>query len=358
LPTDGRTALTPPTPDEAARPTPRAHGDGAAEADGGRSARLIAHAVEVLRLEAAALERLAGRLDASFTAAVDLVLGCRGQVVVTGMGKAGIIGQKISATLASTGTPSFYLHPAEALHGDLGRLRRDDLLVALSNSGETQEVNVVVAAARKLGTRVLGVTGRPASTLSRVSDAVLDIGPIEEACPLKLAPTASTTAMLALGDALAMAVLAERGFGPRDYARFHPAGSLGRRLMTVSEVMRTGDALPLVQSGTTVLDALLETRKTPGRPGAALIVDGERRLAGIFTDGDLRRLLERGEVQALHEPVDDHMVRTPKVLAPEQLAADAHRLLRDYRIDQAPVLDTERRPIGLVDVQDLLDVEL
>ncbi len=326
--------------------------------DPARTARLLAHAVEVARTEAAALTRLAERLDGTFVRAVDLVLGCRGQVVVTGMGKAGIIGQKVSATLASTGTPSFYLHPAEALHGDLGRLRRDDLVLALSNSGETQEVNVVVAAARKLGASVIAMTGRPDSTLARASDALLDIGRVEEACPMRLAPTASTTAMLALGDALAMVVLGERDFGPRDYARFHPAGSLGRRLMTVAEVMRTGEALPLVSAGTSVLDALLQTRKTPGRPGAALIVDGDGRLAGIFTDGDLRRLLERGDTSALQNPVDAHMARSPKVLAPDQLAEDAHRLLREHRIDQAPVLDVARRPVGLVDVQDLLDVEL
>jgi arabinose-5-phosphate isomerase len=193
--------------------------------DDPRARRLVAHAAEVARTEAAAIARLAERLaephDGSFVRAVDLVLACRGQVVVTGMGKAGIIGQKLSATLASTGTPSFYLHPAEALHGDLGRLRRDDLVLALSNSGETQEVNVVIAAARKLGAQVIGVTGRPDSTLARASDAVLDIGRVEEACPMRLAPTASTTVMLALGDALAMVVLAERDFGPRDYARFH-----------------------------------------------------------------------------------------------------------------------------------------
>lgn len=321
-----------------------------------RRARLLAHAAEVARTEAAAIERLALHLDDSFVRAVDLVLGCQGQVVVAGMGKAGLIGQKVSATLASTGTPSFFLHPAEALHGDLGRLRRDDLVLALSNSGETHELNVVATSARKLGASVIGVTGRRDSTLARVAHVVLDIGVIEEACPLRLAPTASTTAMLALGDSLAMVVLAEREFGPRDYARFHPGGSLGRRLMTVAEVMRTGESLPLVNSGTTVLGVLRETRKTPGRPGVALIVDADGRLAGIFTDGDLRRLLERGE--AVDQVVDLHMARTPKVLRPDQLAEDAHRLLREHRIDQAPVLDAEGRPIGLVDVQDLLVVEL
>lgn len=323
-----------------------------------RTARLLAHAAVVAHTEAAAIARLGAALDARFVRAVDLVLACRGQVVVTGMGKAGLIGQKISATLASTGTPSFYLHPAEALHGDLGRLRPADLVLALSNAGETAEVNVVVTAARKLGALVIAVTGRPASTLARASDAVLDIGRVEEACPLKLAPTTSTTVMLALGDALAMVVLAERDFGPRDYARFHPAGTLGRRLMTVEEVMRTGDALPLVRGGTTVINATVEARRTPGRPGAALIVDEAGRLLGIFTDGDLGRLLERCGSTALEDPVDAHMTTSPKVLTPDQLAADAHRLLREHRIDQAPVVDDARHPVGLVDVQDLLDVEL
>ena len=233
----------------------------------------------VLRLESEAIARLGARFGdaapaAAFESAVAAMLACPGQVVVTGMGKAGVVGQKVSATLASTGTPSFFLHPSEALHGDLGRLRPGDVVLALSNSGETEEVNQVMAACRKLGNPLIGMTGRPDSTLGRHADHVLDIGRVEEACPLKLAPTASTTVMLALGDALAMAVLEERDFGPRDYAQFHPAGSLGRRLMRVDEVMRKGDAVPLVRAGTSVADALIQTSRTKGRPGASIVVEG------------------------------------------------------------------------------------
>ncbi len=316
---------------------------------------------EVLRVEAAAIARLAdvlvedGRARA-FDRAVLLILQCSGQVVVTGMGKAGLVGQKISATLASTGTPSFFLHPAEALHGDLGRVRTNDIVIALSNSGETAEVNAVMRAVRKLGVGLIGVTGRAESTLAQHSDVLLDIGRVDEACPMKLAPTASTTVMLALGDALAMAVLEERGFGPRDYARFHPGGSLGRRLLRVDEVMRKGAALPLVPTGITVADALIQTSKTNGRPGASLVVDADGALAGIFTDGDLRRLLEGGSFERLNQPIDDFMAHSPKVLAPDDLAEDAHRLLRENRIDMAPVVDAARRPIGLIDVQDLIEV--
>lgn len=315
----------------------------------------------MLRLESEAIARLGERFveagpAAAFERAVAAMLACPGQVVVTGMGKAGVVGQKVSATLASTGTPSFFLHPSEALHGDLGRLRPGDVVLALSNSGETEEVNQVMAACRKLGNPLIGMTGRPDSTLGRHADHVLDIGRVEEACPLKLAPTASTTVMLALGDALAMAVLEERDFGPRDYAQFHPAGSLGRRLMRVDEVMRKGDAVPLVRAGTSVADALIQTSRTKGRPGASIVVDGEGALAGIFTDGDLRRLLEGGDFSRLELPIDHVMAAEPKVLRPTDLAVDAHRLLRENRIDNAPVIDDERRPVGLLDVQDLIEV--
>lgn len=315
----------------------------------------------VLRLESEAIARLGERFGeaepaAAFERAVAVVLACPGQVVVTGMGKAGVVGQKVSATLASTGTPSFFLHPSEALHGDLGRLRPGDVVLALSNSGETEEVNQVMAACRKLGNPLIGMTGRPDSTLGMHADHVLDIGRVEEACPLKLAPTASTTVMLALGDALAMAVLEERDFGPRDYAQFHPAGSLGRRLMRVDEVMRKGDAVPLVRTGTSVADALIQTSRTKGRPGASIVVDENGALAGIFTDGDLRRLLEGGDFSRLELPIDHVMAREPKVLLATDLAVDAHRLLRENRIDNAPVIDDERRPVGLLDVQDLIEV--
>jgi len=332
--------------------TPPASGAGSRPAHGRTR---IERAAEVIRLEARAIASLEQQLDGRFEACVELVLACEGQVVVTGMGKAGQIGQKLSATLASTGTPSFFLHPAEALHGDLGRVRAKDLVLAISNSGETEEVCVLVPAAKKIGAPVIALTGCPDSTLGRLADEVLDIGRIEEACPLRLAPTASTTAMLVLGDALAMTVLEERGFEREDFARYHPAGSLGKRLMTIGEVMRKGDELPLVPCGITVARVLIQTSGTPGRPGAALVVDADGRLAGIFTDGDLRRLLEEGAT-ALEDLVDAHMGKDPKTLGPAQLVEEAHRLLRENRIDQAPVVDDDGRPVGLVDVQDLLDI--
>lgn len=321
------------------------------------AAQRLARAAEVIRIEAETIARLAERLDDRFSQAVDAVLACEGRVVVTGMGKAGLVGQKISATLASTGTPSFYLHAAEALHGDLGRICPQDLVLALSNSGETPEVTRVVAAAKKTGAAVLGMTGHPDSSLGRLSQTVLDIGPVEEACPLRLAPTASTSAMLALGDALAMVVLSERGFDKQDFARFHPAGSLGRGLMTVGEVMRRGEELPLVTGELHIGAAMKRTSATPGRPGVALIVDGQGRLQGIFTDGDLHRLLVHEDCAVfLKQPIADHMGRNPKTLTQDQLVEEAHRLLRELKIDQAPVLDSEGRVVGLVDVQDLLDV--
>ncbi|MEZ6002878.1 MAG: KpsF/GutQ family sugar-phosphate isomerase [Planctomycetota bacterium] len=318
-----------------------------------------ARAAAVIRCEAKTIARLEERLGEGFDQAVDKVLACEGQVVVTGMGKAGLVGQKLSATLASTGTPSFFLHPAEALHGDLGRIRPADLVLALSNSGETEEITRLVPMARKIGAGILAMTGRPASSLGRLADAVLDIGPIEEAgSTMKLAPTASTAAMLALGDALALVVCEERGFDHEDFARFHPGGSLGRRLMRIDEVMRKADALPLVTPDLTIAQVLIQTSKTPGRPGAALVIDEHGKLAGIFTDGDLRRVLEGEDRSVLDHPVHQHMGRNPKTLSPDQLVEEAHHLLRQYRIDQAPVVDAERRPVGLIDVQDLLDVEI
>jgi arabinose-5-phosphate isomerase len=326
--------------------TPQAH-----------SARLE-RAAEVIQLEAATILNLVGLLDERFSTAVELVLSCSGQVVVTGMGKAGLVGQKISATLASTGTSSFFLHPAEALHGDLGRIRPGDVVLAISNSGETDEVNLTVPVARKIGAEVISMTGNPESTLGRLGTTVLDIGKVEEACPMKLAPTASTSAMLALGDALAMVVLSERGFDREDYALFHPSGSLGRRLLRVREVMRAGEELPLVALGTRVDKVLITMTRTPGRPGAALVVDAEGHLRGIFTDGDARRLLETGEMGHLHAPVDEFMGRDPKAIGPEALIEEAQRLLQEHHIDQVPVVDAEGRPVGLLDVQDLLDIRI
>ncbi len=317
---------------------------------------LLAQAAEVIRSEAAAIAALEARLDERFVAAVELVLACEGFVVVTGVGKAGIVAQKISATLASTGTPSLFLHPTEALHGDLGRFRARDVLLVLSNSGESAEIVALLPSARAIGARLVAITGGASSTLARHSDCVLDIGRVQEGCPLNLAPTASTTAMLAMGDALAMVVLQRRNFSREDYARFHPGGALGRRLMKVGDMMRRGEQLPLLPAGSTLKEAVLVMNRTPGRPGAALVVDGAGKLAGIFTHGDLARLFEHGTAFDGAQKVDAHMGTKPKTTRPEALVEDAQHLLHEHKIDQLAVVDDAHRPVGLVDVQDLLDL--
>ncbi len=322
-----------------------------------RHERLLARAAEVVRLEAQTIAGLEARLDARFVDAVDRLLACEGLVVVTGVGKAGLVGQKISATLASTGTPSLFLHPTEALHGDLGRIRARDILLAISNSGESAEVTALLGPARKLGASIIALTGAPESALARHADCVLDIGRVQEACPMNLAPTASTSALLALGDALAMVVLQERPFGREEYALFHPAGQLGRQLMRVREVMRKGEHLPIAKSGSKLRDVVLVMNRTPGRPGAALIVDTQGKLVGIFTHGDLSRLLEKDQLD-MNRPVDESMGKTPKSIGPDALVEEAMRALREHRIDQIPVIDADRRPLGLIDIQDVLDVRV
>ncbi len=322
------------------------------------SDRARARGLEVLRLEAEAIRTLAGRLGPGFLEACRRVLDCPGRVVVTGMGKAGLIGQKISATLASTGTPSLFLHPAEALHGDLGRVRGEDLLLALSRSGRTREILALLPAVKAMGAGVVAVTEAADSPLGRHADLVVPLGPLTEACPLGLAPTVSTTAMLALGDALAMAVLEGREFTREEFAAYHPAGDLGRSLLRVEEIMRQGEELPLLPAGRLVRDALAVMTETPGRPGAALVVDEGGGLLGIFTDGDLRRLVHR-DVGALEEPIDEHMARRPRVLHPEMLVGEALRLFKDAHVDQMPVVAAASGAVvGLVDVQDLLEVRL
>lgn len=306
----------------------------------------------VLEAESAAVLSVMSRLDATFERAVALVLDCRGHVVLTGMGKAGIIGQKISATLASTGTRSFSLHPAEAIHGDLGRVVKDDLVIALSNSGESDEVVHLVPFLRRVGAAIVAVTGNPDSPLAGLSDLVLNMGPITEACPLGLAPSASTTAMLALGDALALTVQRKRGFNHEQYALYHPGGSLGRRLMRVQELMRTGDRNPLVRENASVKDVLLAI--TAARAGAVSVIDERGLLAGIFTDGDLRRQLGR-----IPEPakvaIGEVMTRKPVTIGPDRLVGEAARILKEKKIDELPVVDGQGRPVGMLDVQDLLE---
>lgn len=319
----------------------------------------LAHAAEVIRTESEAIARLIDRLGPDFVQAVELILACEGMVVVTGMGKAGLVGAKLSATMASTGTPSLSLHPGEALHGDLGRIRPVDLVLALSNSGETAEVKALIPGVRRIGAHLIAITENRESTLGQRSDCVLELGPVGEACPLGLAPTASTSAMMALGDALAMVVARERGFSREDYARFHPAGALGRRLLKVSEVMRKGEHLPLIDERASLADALDVANRTPGRhPGASIVVNAEGQMVGIFTDGDLRRLLLAAQGPPGSEPIARHMGTDPKTVAPEQLVDEAMHLINEYKVDQIPVLDDERRPVGLLDVQDVLDLKL
>ena len=313
--------------------------------------RLIDQAREVLRIESAAVARLAERIDQAFARACALILACRGRVVVSGMGKSGHVGRKMAATLASTGTPAFFVHPGEASHGDLGMVARDDVFIALSNSGTTEELLTIVPLIKRQGAGLIAITGNPDSTLARLADVHLDAGVEREACPLNLAPTASTTAALALGDALAVALLDARGFDADDFARSHPGGALGRRLLTrVADLMHTGDALPQVGVGAPLVEAILEiTRKRMGMTAVRAANGG---LAGIFTDGDLRRLLEQGrEVQGL--TVDAVMTRNPRTIASRALAAEAVRVMEEQRISQLLVVD-DGRLVGALGIHDLL----
>lgn len=306
----------------------------------------------VLSEEAAALSALAEKLDDRFDRAVAMIAECRGRLVVSGMGKAGFVAQKISATFASTGTPSLFLHPADALHGDLGRITADDVLLGLSYSGETEEMVRLIGPVKRVGARVLVITAEVGCALARDADLVLELGRHKEAGN-GLAPTTSTAVMLGLGDALAMAVLDVRGFSEEQFHLYHPGGSLGRKLMRVEDVMRKGDMLPIVKKRTPLRDVIAVMTKTPGRPGAATVIDRRGRLTGLFTDGDLRRLLEKGD-ENLDRAVDEVMCANPKTVAPSCTVTEAAALLREYRVDQVPVVDEQHRPIGLLDVQDLL----
>ncbi|HEX5052499.1 MAG TPA: KpsF/GutQ family sugar-phosphate isomerase [Planctomycetota bacterium] len=318
----------------------------------------IERAREIVEREAAAVRQVAERLGPPFLSALDMILGLRGRVVTAGMGKAGFIAQKISATLASTGTPSIFLHPAEAIHGDLGRIESGDLLLAFSKSGETQELLVMLPHVKAVGVPLVAITQDRSSTLGRHSDLVLEIGPIDEAGPFGLAPSASTTAMMALGDALALVVQEGRRFGPDEFARFHPGGDLGRRLMRVGELMRQGERNPRVETGATVLQAIEVMTRTPGRPGATSVVDRDGKLRGFFTDGDLRRLIERGLANPRESRIDDAMTRNPRSIQPDTFALEALALLHQFAVDQLPVVDGEGRLLGLLDVQDLLNLKI
>ncbi len=328
--------------------------------DGGR---LLAQAARVLRLEAEAVLGLIGRLDDGFLRAVSLMHGCAGRVIVTGMGKSGIVGRKIAATLASTGTPAYFLHPAEGVHGDIGMLARGDVVLALSNSGETDEVLAVLPAIKRLGIPLLLLTGTTASTLARQADVVLDVGVPEEACPMNLAPTSSTTAALAMGDALAMALLDLRGLGPEDYAALHPRGVLAwKALCRVRDLMHTGEALPVVSADATMKEAIGEM--TAKRLGMTTVVDGRGCLVGVITDGDLRRQqLSHGSL--LDRRAADCMTDSPERIGAHELAARALDLMETHTIDGQPrpitslvITDDDGRPAGVIHLHDILRAKL
>ncbi len=315
-------------------------------------ARVRSLAERVLRLEGESVLALCARLDDRFVDAVAALHGCRGRVIVTGMGKSGLIGRKIAATLASTGTPAYFLHPAEGVHGDLGMVAREDVVVALSNFGETDEVLALLPALKRLGIPLVLLTGAPASTLARQADIVIDVGVAEEACPMNLAPTSSTTAALAMGDALAMALLDLRGLRPEDYAALHPRGSLGwKSLFKVGDLMHTGDAIPMVSEQATMKEAIEEM--TGKGFGMTTVVDDRGRLVGILTDGDLRRQQLAHGTTLLERRAGECMTRDPKVIGAEELATRALALM-EGRITSLVIADAAGRPAGVIRLHDIL----
>jgi len=312
----------------------------------------IKRAKEVLKIEAEAIAGLIKRIDKNFQKATDLLCACKGRIVVTGMGKGGIIGRKISATLSSIGKPSLWLHPAEAIHGDLGRVVKEDVVLAISNSGQTEEILRLLPTIKKIGARLISLTANLKSTLAKNSDVSLDISVRKEACPLGLVPTASTTAMLAMGDALAMAVLEKKGLKREEFAFYHPGGNLGKKLLLkVKDIMRTGRANPIVKEDALVKDVLLAI--TCARAGSATVVNKKGKLVGIFTDGDLRRHLEQDANLSIRR-IKKVMTKSPTVIEEEKLAVEALRLLQGKKIDEVPVVNDKGKPVGLLDVQDLL----
>lgn len=316
------------------------------------SSSVLKMAKEVLETEARAIQRLTRRLGKDFEAAVAAMADCRGRVIVTGMGKPGFIARKIAATLASTGTPSLYLHPAEAIHGDLGMVKKEDLVIAISNSGETEEIVRMLSTLKKIGVTLIAMTSNPKSPLAQNGDILLDLGIDREACPLNLAPSTSTTAALAMGDALALSLLKKRGFREEDFALLHPGGSLGRKLLKVKDLMRKAKDNPVVDENTPLEKALLVI--TSARAGSCTLVNKARKLTGIFTDGDLRRHLGDDGGMILKQPVKKFATRNPLSIQQDRLAAEALNLLRTRKIDELPVVDEENRVVGLLDVQELL----
>lgn len=316
---------------------------------------MLEHAQEVLRMEAEAILELVPRIDANFAAAIEMIMQCPGRTVITGMGKSGIIGRKMAATLASTGTPSFYLHPAEGIHGDLGMVTAGDVVIALSNSGETGEVLNILPSLRRIGAKIIAMVGNDASTLAKNADVVLNVGVSKEACPLGLAPTSSTTAALAYGDALALALLQRHNFTASQFAIFHPGGSLGRRLLlTVGDIMHGGEENPVVLGNTTVQEALFVI--TDKGLGAVSVIDADGIMLGVLTDGDIRRGLSKG-VGFLQRPVTELMTRKPKTITKDKLAAQALHIMESNHpkpITVLPVIDADNKVIGLLHMTDLV----
>jgi arabinose-5-phosphate isomerase len=314
---------------------------------------------QVIDSEADAVKAMAGIVDDSFVKALEMFFGCTGSVIVSGIGKAGIIAQKISATLASTGTPSHFLHPAEAVHGDLGRLRGNDVVLVLSYGGETDEITRLINLVKQRQIKLIAITGEADSTLAKYSDVVLCIGKQSEACPLGVAPSVSTTCMLALGDALALTLMKARNFGVEDYVRFHPGGSLGAGLMTVEQSMmfRPGEKLAVAKATDTIRQ-MLEKTKAVKRHGAVMVVDDKGRLSGIITDADLRRLIADRGPEVLDRKTKDVMTAGCKRIRADALAAEATAIFHKFRIDELPVVDAEDRPVGLIDVQDILTIKV
>ncbi len=310
----------------------------------------------VLRIEAQAIQDVLARLDKSFEQAVDVLFACKGRVVVTGMGKSGLIGRKISATLASTGTPSLFLHPAEALHGDLGMLVREDALLAISYGGETGEIIALLERVKRLEMKMVTLTGNLRSTLAEASDVALDVSVKEEACSLNLAPTASTTVSMAVGDALAVALLERRGFKQDDFADLHPGGRLGKKLLRVENLMHAGEAMPRVDVGTRMPDVIYEMSKKG--LGITTVTDGDGRLAGVMTDGDLRRLMEKHKGATLELAAGECMTRTPVTIGPKELASVALNLMERRKILAVVVVDEAKRALGVVHLHDLWQLEL
>jgi arabinose-5-phosphate isomerase len=316
-------------------------------------ADFVASGRRVLSVEIQALQALQARVGDDFAAACRLLMARKGRVVCTGMGKSGHIATKIAATLASTGTPAFFVHPGEASHGDLGMITDLDVVLALSNSGETEELLIIMPVLKRQGNALIAITGRPESSLAKLANVHLDASVPEEACPLGLAPTSSTTAALALGDALAVSLLEARGFNADDFARSHPAGSLGRRLLLhISDIMHAGSEVPRVGIHATANEALVEMSRK--RLGMTAIVDDEDRLLGVFTDGDLRRALDDAQIDLRHKPVSELMGHSPKTIHPDALAVEAAHLMEEYKINALVVVDAQRRVVGALNIHDLL----